>query len=128
MQSLVSSTRPSIRIWEHDLIFLDINFDTLPPELHHKFDLVTNYGTLEHLLNQSNGLQICHDATRPGGYMIHLFPFLGYLDHGFFSYHPNLIYALADSNGYSVEGMWVNLHPSQDEVLIPFTKDLIKRI
>jgi hypothetical protein len=112
----------------HGSIFLDLNYDKLPAEFHGKFGMVTNYGTLEHLLNQTNGFEICHVATRPGGYIFHLFPFLGYLDHGFFSFHPNLIYALAAANDYSVEGMWLNLNPAQHEILVPFSVDVIKRL
>ncbi len=112
----------------HDSIFLDLNIDPLPEKYHGKFDMVTNYGTLEHTFNQLNGFRVCHDATKRGGYIFHLFPFLGYLDHGFFSYHPNLIYALAEANDYSVEGMWVNLHPAQHEILVPFSPDLVKRL
>ena len=40
-------------------LIMDLNFDTLDNKFHNKYDLVTNFGTSEHLLNQLNFLKLC---------------------------------------------------------------------
>jgi SAM-dependent methyltransferase len=88
---------------------LDINFDPVPSEHYGRYDLVTNHGTTEHLINQLNAFKMIHDFTRPGGYMLHALPFLGQWDHGFFNYQPNLFDALARYNSYRTLGMWIGI-------------------
>ena len=39
--------------------------------------------------------------------MINAVPFMGCVDHGFFSYHPNLFESLARYNSYETLGLWV---------------------
>lgn len=88
---------------------LDINFDPVPSDHLGQYDLVTNHGTTEHLINQLNAFKMIHDFTRPNGYMLHALPYLGQLDHGFFNYQPNLFDALARYNSYRTVGMWVGI-------------------
>lgn len=64
------------------------------------FCVVTNNGTGEHIFNQSAIFQNVHDLTRPGGLMVHVMPFVGYVNHGFYGFHPNLYHALARANDY----------------------------
>jgi hypothetical protein len=86
---------------------MDINFDSVSPERRGKYDLTTNHGTTEHLLDQRNAFQIVHDFTRPGGLMLHALPFTVHLEHGFFNYQPNLFDALARYNSYETLGIWI---------------------
>ena len=88
-------------------LVMDLNFDTVPEDQLSRYGLVTNHGTTEHLMNQSNAFQVVHDFTKPGGLMLHAVPFMGYVEHGFFSYHPNLFQALARYNSYEIVGMWI---------------------
>ena len=66
------------------------------------FDLVTNNGTGEHVFNQSAVFSNAHALCKVGGAMLHVLPFVNYLNHGFFSYNPILFYDLAAANGYDV--------------------------
>ena len=88
---------------------LDLNFDPAPADFRNRYDLTTNHGTTEHLLNQYNAFKVIHDVTRPGGMMLHALPFTVHLDHGFFNYQPNFFEALARYNSYKTLGIWVGL-------------------
>ncbi len=88
-------------------VAMDLNFDEVPEGHRGRYALVTNWGTSEHVFNQGNVFKTMHDFTRVGGIMFHGVPFMGYVDHGFFSYHPNLFESLARYNSYEILGMWV---------------------
>lgn len=49
----------------------------IPKEFHGQFDLVTNFGTMEHVEGQEQCWQNIHDLCRPGGYMVHSVPEVG---------------------------------------------------
>jgi hypothetical protein len=110
----------------HGALPLDLNFDKVPAEHFGRYDLVTNHGTTEHVLNQSNAFEVMHDLCKPCGLMIHILPFhgLGYLEHCFFSYHPGLFEDLALANDYSLLGMWCA--PNEGAVLIPWFPKLFE--
>lgn len=84
-------------------LVMDLNRDL---QTHYGFDasydLVTNNGTGEHVFDQGAVFRNAHTLTRCGGVMVHVMPFLNYLNHGFYSFHPNLYYALALANGYEL--------------------------
>jgi hypothetical protein len=82
-------------------ISLDLNFDTAPTSLTGKFNLVTNFGTTEHVVNQLNAFKLIHDLAAPGAIMLHELPVLDQLNHGFFGYQPKFFYRLARCNEYS---------------------------
>src|SRR3954447_7958624 len=79
---------------ELDCVLFDLNHDTLPAPCANQFDLVTNAGTTEHVVNQVNSFKVIHELTRPGGYMIHDLPWVGLSTHGFFHYTPTFFSAL----------------------------------
>lgn len=60
----------------------DLNSDAVPDRDCAAFDLVLNFGTTEHVVNQLNCLRVMHDATRVGGRMFHQVPAIGHIDHG----------------------------------------------
>lgn len=80
----------------------DLNCETLPDDLRGTFDLVLNFGTTEHVINQMNSLQVIHDAVKVGGYIVHELPTVGYVDHGYFCYTPRLFFDLASQNDYEL--------------------------
>lgn len=88
-------------------LVLDFNFDSAPAEHIGKYELVTNHGTSEHLLNQYNVFKLMHDFTKVGGIMVHAVPFTVHLEHGFFNYQPNFFESLARYNSYEILGLWV---------------------
>lgn len=79
---------------------LDLNFDSVPREHRGRFDLVTNFGTTEHVVNQLNAFRVIHDLTRVGGIMLHRLPAQGHLTHGLFNYDPKFFWLLGRANGY----------------------------
>lgn len=81
---------------------LDLNSQPLPQDLHGKFDLVINFGTTEHVMNQANAFEVIHDATKPGGLMIHELPILGWMEHCYITYKPRMFLDIAGANGYEL--------------------------
>ncbi|MGH9869991.1 MAG: methyltransferase domain-containing protein [Candidatus Polarisedimenticolia bacterium] len=67
-----------------------------------QYDLVVNTGTSEHVFNQAAFLRNAHHLAAPGGLMLHVVPFTGYTNHGFYNYQPGLFYDLAAANAYDV--------------------------
>jgi SAM-dependent methyltransferase len=105
----------------HGAIALDLNFDSVPTEQRGVFDLVTNFGTTEHVFNQLNAFTVIHDLVRPGGLMLHCLPFQGsdFIDHCFFTYQTDFYISLGRSNGYELLGLWAIPDPWK-AVLIPW--------
>jgi len=83
-------------------ILFDLNIHAPGPRLAGQFDLVTNFGTTEHVLNQLRAFQTIHELTRPGGVMYHDLPFAGYFDHAYFRYDPLFFRTLVEANGYAL--------------------------
>jgi hypothetical protein len=84
---------------------LDLNYDEVPTEFIGKYDVVTNFGTTEHVANQLQSFKIVHDLTTPGGLMLHVLPASGGLNHGLVSYNPKFFWMLGRSNGYKIAFM-----------------------
>ena len=53
-----------------------------------QYDLVTNNGTGEHLFNQYAVFKNCHDLAKVNGIILFILPFSGWVNHGFFNFHP----------------------------------------
>lgn len=83
-------------------IILDLNRSELPADHVGRYDLVTNHGTSEHILNQWNVFKVAHDAAKPGALMYHAVPMACDFEHGVVSYNPKFFWALAEANGYEV--------------------------
>ena len=86
----------------------DLNKPEVPEEWAGAFDLVTNNGTGEHIFNQAAIFELMHALCKPGGLMLHVVPWINWLNHGFYSFHPRLFGDLAEANGYKVEFIWSN--------------------
>jgi hypothetical protein len=82
-----------------DAVPLDLNCDDVPAEIRSRYSLVTNFGTTEHIANQSNAFKIIHDLTALDGIMIHNLP-CHQPDHGLINYNPKFFWALARANDY----------------------------
>ena len=81
---------------------VDLNHQGAPLGFRNAFDVVLNFGTTEHLLNQFNAFRVIHDCARVGGYMVHSLPCVGYTNHGYLAYTPRCFFDLAGYNGYEV--------------------------
>lgn len=84
----------------------DLNAHSLAPAERNSFDVVVNFGTTEHLINQMNAYRVIHDACTPGGHMFHQVPGTGYLHHGYFTYDIQFFEDLAKANGYAFKDAW----------------------
>jgi len=77
--------------------------ETLPEKWCGYFDMVTNYGTTEHVENQWQVFKNIHDMTRVGGAMVHSIPHVGYWkNHCPYHYSPEFPSILANANGYEL--------------------------
>lgn len=98
---------------------LDLNHEPAPREFVGAFDLVLNFGTTEHLLNQYNAFKVIHDSTKVGGYMVHNLPCVGFTDHGYFTYTPRCMFDLAGYNQYEVVGFWYEEPSGSNDLYAP---------
>lgn len=73
------------------------------------FDLVTDFGTGEHIFDQAQVWRTLHDLTKPGGYIAFDRPSQGYQKHCFYLVNECLFRDLAAANGYEV--LWLERTP-----------------
>ena len=78
---------------------VDLNLDL---ERTDTWDIVTNFGSSEHMFNQFAFMKNCHDLTRQGGVSLHALPVSSGMDHGFYNYHPTFFRSLAIANQYEI--------------------------
>jgi len=75
----------------------------IPEEWIGYFDIVTNYGTTEHVENQYQVWKNIHDLVRVGGAIVSSIPHVGYWKkHCPYHYSPSFPSILANANGYEV--------------------------
>ena len=84
---------------------LDLNYDEVPTDLVGRYDVVTNFGTTEHVANQLQSFKIIHDLATAGAIMVHVLPASGTPNHGLVSYNPKFFWMLGRSNGYKIAFM-----------------------
>jgi SAM-dependent methyltransferase len=93
----------ALDIFEDDKVTLyDLNLHDLPEAFKNHFDLVTNFGTTEHVFDQVRCFRTMHDAAKAGGVLYTDVPMGGYLYHGYFLYTPLFFKHLALANDYEV--------------------------
>ena len=81
---------------------LPLNIGAHAPDLIDGFDLVTDFGTGEHIFDQAQVWRTIHELTKPGGYIAFDRPHQGYGKHCFYLVNPCLIGDLASANGYKI--------------------------
>lgn len=85
---------------------LDLNFEDLPTRYRESFDIVLNFGTTEHIINQLNCFRVMHDAMKVGGISFHQLPCAGWVNHGYYLYHLLFFQDLAKANDYEIVDYW----------------------
>jgi SAM-dependent methyltransferase len=83
-------------------ILFDLNAHEPGPALVGRFDLVLNFGTTEHVVNQYLALRTIYDLLKVGGVAYHDLPMSGFSGHGYFKYDPQLFVDLARANAAEV--------------------------
>jgi hypothetical protein len=114
---------------------LDLNYDMVPAGHKGRYQLVTNFGTTEHVINQLNAFKVIHDLTAPNGVMIHSLPAGGMMEHGLINYKPKFFELLSQSNQYRIIYLDFRSYPDQSyslpkkiaELCSPFEADYIER-
>lgn len=67
-----------------------------------RFDLVTDFGTGEHIFDQAQVWRTLHQLSKPGGYIAFDRPTHGYPGHGFYRVEVGLLHDIAVANTYEV--------------------------
>lgn len=83
-------------------ILFDLNAHKPGPALKGRFDLVLNFGTTEHVVNQYQAHKTIYDLLAIGGVAYHDLPMSGYFAHGYFKYDPQFLLDIAAANGCDV--------------------------
>ncbi|MDA8716661.1 hypothetical protein N9M78_01750 [Alphaproteobacteria bacterium] len=103
----------------------DLNNQDLDRSLKNKFNLVANYGTTEHLLNQMNAFKVIHDATSLGGVMIHQLPAEGFVDHCYVRYTARFFFDLVSTNDYELLSLDFGLSPAGGKNIYDSSRDFL---
>lgn len=78
----------------------DYRFD-LNQRYHPKtFDVVTNFGTAEHIFNIGMFFENLHHLLSKNGIALNITPAFADINHGFYNIHPNVYSQLIRTNGY----------------------------
>ena len=81
-------------------IMADLNLPLVRPRK--PFDLVTDFGTGEHVFDQAQVWRTLHSLTRPGGYLAFDRPVQGYRQHCYYLTDECLFRDLAAANAYDI--------------------------
>jgi len=101
--------------FEGATIIHDLNAPTLPEELHEKFDVIIDHGTLEHVFHIPNALQNLFRLLKTGGRLIHSSPTSNLVDHGFYMFSPTFFYDFYVTNGWEINNIYVvSMTPRQE--------------
>jgi len=84
----------------HKTQVFDLNREDVADDEMGTFDVVLNFGTSEHIINQVNVFKVMHDALKVGGVVVNQSPSIGSVNHGYFCYHPRFYDDLQLANGY----------------------------
>ena len=117
-----------------DIIRLDLNYESIAPELIGKYKVVTNCGTTEHIANQLNAFKTIHDLAAPDGVMIHHLPMQGMLNHGLINYNPKFFWMLCRSNvyrtlhmGMTIDDNYYDLPKNIVDAVVSFDPEFLTR-
>jgi SAM-dependent methyltransferase len=67
-----------------------------------RYDVISNFGTAEHVFDIANVFRTAHRLLRPGGILLNVLPAQGDVDHGFYNIHPVLFRMMAAHAGYEI--------------------------
>jgi hypothetical protein len=96
-------------------VIFDLNAAVTPMELLHRWDVLFDGGTLEHVFHLPNALARCAEMLKASGDFVHIGPMNNYVDHGFYQFSPTFWFDWFGCNGWQiVESLMVRL-PSRSE-------------
>ena len=82
--------------------FVDLNYWPNEAAALGTFDMVTNFGTTEHVANQGSAFATIHHLLSPGGVAVHQVPIVHFLNHALVNLTPRFLLSLATLNDYTV--------------------------
>lgn len=81
----------------------DFPFDLNKPiAIEETFDIVTDFGTAEHVFNIGEVYSSIHNLLKVGGIALFTSPTFGFINHGFYNLHPLVFEEMANFNHYDV--------------------------
>lgn len=93
-----------------DIVF-DLTTD-LPEDLYNRFDYIIDGGTLEHTFDPAKSIKNMSNMLKKGGFIFHILPLAGYVDHGFYSFSPMMFLDFYHANGFQVRDLRIKSHVS----------------
>jgi SAM-dependent methyltransferase len=79
----------------------------MPPEWAGRFDLVCDFGTLEHVFNVAMAVENSIQLLRPGGRLLSVGPANSLLGHGFFQFSAEFWYSVFRANDFVQPAVFV---------------------
>jgi hypothetical protein len=80
----------------------DLNDSSLSDRITHRYDLIYDSGTLEHIFEAPTALRTLSKLTAANGVIVHATPTNGFMDHGFWQVSPDLFRSFYPAEGISV--------------------------
>ncbi|HUJ01252.1 MAG TPA: methyltransferase domain-containing protein [Usitatibacter sp.] len=105
--------------------FVDLNYWPNEAQALGRFDVVTNFGTTEHVANQASAFATVHHLLRPGGVAIHHVPMVHYLNHALVNLTPRFVLGLATLNDYTVLATYVQSHCVDQAIAFHYGPDIL---
>ncbi len=105
--------------------FVDLNYWPNEAAALGKFDVVTNFGTTEHVANQASAFATVHHLLSPGGVAIHHVPMVHYLNHALVNLTPRFLSSLATLNDYTVMSTYVQSHCVDQAIAFHYGPDIL---
>lgn len=78
----------------------DLNLP-VPENLHHRFGLIVDSGTIEHVFDTRQVFVNIVRMLKPGARVLHLAPSNNYVNHGFYQFSPTLFFDFYNANGFA---------------------------
>ncbi len=79
---------------------MDLNYP-VEEKYHERFDVILDSGTLEHIFDVPTALTNYARMVKKGGRLIFFLPCSNTINHGFYSFNPNLFFDFFTANGFS---------------------------
>ena len=86
----------------------------MPADFAEAFDAYLDAGTLEHVFDVRASLSGLVGTLKPGGVAIHISPFAGFENHGFYQFGPKLFARFYAANGFRDLQAWA-MHLTDDD-------------
>lgn len=101
-------------------ITADLNFPLHPHP--GQFDLVTDFGTSEHIFDIAQVWRTIHSLTKPGGIIAYEKPYKQWVGHCFYKVQKTFLTDIARANDYEIVSLEMKSQPKGDHWLGAFRK------